>query len=186
VHEYDRAHTVCFTDLYEEPLKRQLEEKYGEIRMNGAKTEFFPSIGPIRCGELIQNLSGTIRGDWFYGPPPKGGGENLQSQGKTLSLVNHYVDYQQGVISVGGTITTEHAMFTFTLQNSGRVNLDFKKTKAGEVYCYQAETVDGPANASAGRILVELVSERKLKAEHQDGICDQMVAFTAKAKEYIR
>jgi hypothetical protein len=169
-----RAFAVCPTDLYSGELKKILTDKYGYYEdRQGLTPGFTPRTIEPRCGQIIQDLAGTLQGDWFANRPKQG--ENLESEGKTISFIHNNYDPTIGMISIGGNITPNPQTFSFKPAHKITVNREFSETRTGEVYCYKNDSTLGafifaPSN-NDNRVLVELLDVHHLKIEVQSGDC---------------
>src|SRR5258708_3191334 len=130
------TNAICFTDLYAGDLKNTLNAKYGyyENRQYQAPG-FTPRVGEPKCGQVIQNIAGTIQGDWFANHPKQD--ENIESEGKTISFIQNNYDPSFAEISIGGNIVPSPQTFAFIPSSTGSVGREFSKTRAGETYCYK-------------------------------------------------
>ena len=142
---------VCPLDLYESPTREQLYEKI--VR----------NAEPL-CGQVLQDLLGTLQGNWFYeGKLAK----NIWSQ--HLAFVHDNHDPSTAVISVGG-VFMDPVKWEFVPKAKGLVNRDFAHvTPDGHIYCYD--------EGQRGRILLQLSDEMELKIEYQGGGCTSDTAF---------
>jgi len=177
----------CYIDLYSGDLKKSIENKFGDYNMqskngvNGAEgytATFTPRTQEPKCGEIIQTIPGTIQGDWFYGSPSiKDNGENLESEGKTLSFLHKNTNPSYAIISIGGNFMKTGAM-EFVPNHSGFINREPSEVTAdGNVYCYNPQ--EGLWSIMEGKILVQLTDSNHLKVEHQDGSCTGSETFTS-------
>lgn len=170
---------ICFTDLYSGELKNTLDEKYGYFEdRQGLTPGFTPRTTPPKCGQVIQNIAGTLQGDWFANRPKKD--ENLESEGKTISFIHNNYDPSLAQISIGGNIVPKPQTFTFK-PSLGSINREFSETKAGETYCYKNDPerpqfIFAPTNNEA-QVLVKLLDEHHLKIEVQTGDCSGAYNF---------
>lgn len=175
-----RSSAICFTDLYNGDLKKILIDKYGYYEdRQGLTPGFTPRTIEPKCGQLIQNLAGTLQGDWFANRPKQG--ENLESVGKTISFIQNNYDPSIGEISIGGNIVPKAQTFSFKPTHDGTTNREFSETKTGEVYCYKNNPTLGafifaPSN-NDNRVLVELIDGHHLKIEVQPGSCGKNNIF---------
>jgi hypothetical protein len=148
------THTICPLDYYAEPLKSQLYNRLA------------PRSAP-RCGTVMQDLIGTIQGNWRL--------STSSDWAAQLAVVHDNYHPDQGVISVGGTITGTPGTVYFAPTHSGLVNREPSEVKAdGQVYCYAATITSN--TPLGGRVLLQL-DGANLKAEHQDGGCIGTWAF---------
>ena len=143
---------VCPLDLYEGEMKSQL---YDKLRR---------TVNP-RCGEMMQDVPGTLQGAWFSAADATYGYKD-EAQ---LGFLHAAIDPSEALISIGGTFT-EVGLWRFAAKSSGLINREFSQvTLDGNIYCYDQD--------QPGRILVELLSETKLQIEHQSGSCSGTFAF---------
>lgn len=143
-------HVACPLDYYTADIRSQLYEKVKR------------TIEP-RCGTVEQDVAGTAQGAWFA----KGKAKNPEDPHLALSPDN--LNPLKQVFSVGTSIPgLEGASYYFDPKSSGLVNLDFKKVKPDEIYCYDSLLKKFDAEASPMRILIQLTSESTLKIEKQD------------------
>lgn len=185
---YERRYYTCFTDYYADPLQSQYNAKFGHYEYRGSEVVFMPSNAEPKCGSIMQNIVGTIQGDWFAGDPPKTQSNPLQSQGKTLSFIHYYNDWTKGVISIGGTLFNQPATYIFNMTHSGNINRDFSETKVGQAYCYQLDP-GAPSmivQSPTGSVVVKLVDEHNLKISHQDSACAETSSLSGQAIDYKR
>jgi len=175
-----RAYAICFTDLYATDLKNTLDAKYGYYEdRQGLTPGFTPRVVEPKCGQTIQNISGSIQGDWFANRPKKD--ENLESEGKTISFIHNNYDPSFAQISIGGNIVPSPQTFAFKPSPAGSVGREFSKTQAGETYCYKNDParpgfIFAPTNNDS-RVLVKLLDEHHLKIEVQTGDCGNSPEF---------
>ena len=149
---HDPISTVCPIDLYDENTKELLDHKL--------EREIEP-----RCGVVMQDIPGTLQGNWFYGEE-SGYSENQ------LSFVHQNIDPTLVIIAIGGTFT-DAARWRFTPTNTGKINREFSQvTPDGNIYCYEKKE-----GGSDTRIIVEMVSDTKLKIEQQSGDCSGTSTF---------
>ncbi len=189
-YEDDRyAHIMCPFDLYTGELKQAYYSKLGrwETGEKGKKDDgkegkkaalaggyFIPRNGEPFCGQVDQDIVGTIQGMWFSKPTPKDD-YNAKFDGG-LAFLHNNVDVNMGEISVGGDLAQgKSGVVFFNPVHSGTVNREPGEVQAdGKVYCY---TADGQWN-SQGKFLVQLVDDHHIKAEIQAGQCSTAETFT--------
>ena len=143
---------ICPLDLYESEMKSQLYDK------------LLRTVNP-RCGEMMQDVPGTLQGSWFSADDATYGYKD-EAQ---LGFLHAAIDPSEALISIGGTFT-EVGLWSFTAKSSGLINREFSQvTPDGNIYCYDQD--------QPGRILVELLGETKLQIEYQSGSCSGTFAF---------
>ena len=174
------VNAICFTDLYAGDLKNTLNERYGYYEDRQYQTPgFTPRTVEPRCGQVIQNITGTIQGDWFANRPKQD--ENLESEGKTISFIHNNYDPNLAEISIGGNIVPKPQTFAFKPSHAGSVGREFSETKVGETYCYKNDParpgfIFAPTS-NESRVLVKLLDEHQLKIEVQTGDCSGVHNF---------
>lgn len=155
-------HAVCPLDYYSGQLKQQLYAK------------LLRKVAP-RCGTNMQDLAGTIQGDWITHSHIAADNADWRS---ILSIVHDNINPSIGVIAIGGTITHPSTV-DFTPTQNGSVNREPSQVKAdGKVYCYQNNlppTTNSPQ--TSGKVLVQLINLTSLKIENQQGRCNGNDAF---------
>jgi hypothetical protein len=185
-HDDRYAHAICLFDLYEGELRDQFYSKFGTYlsqrteTVNGKTTiipeNFAPrTIEPV-CGEVIQDLVGTIQGFWFDGSPE----EDRQLGG--ISFVHYNLDPSIGIIGIGGTLMSTPAIIMYLPKHTGTVNREPSEITADDtVYCYY-DDYPPPGRASTsrieGKVLVQLISDHLMNVEYQDETCGSNEAFT--------
>ncbi len=174
------VNAICFTDLYSGNLKNALTSKYGYYEdRQGLTPGFTPRTIEPKCGQVIQNLNGTVQGDWFANRPKKD--ENLESEGKTISFIHNNYDPSFAEISIGGNIVPNPQTFAFKPSHTGSVGREFSETKTGETYCYKNDHARPDfifvPTSNDSRVLVKLLDEHHLKIEVQIGDCNGAYNF---------
>lgn len=179
------AHIMCPFDLYAGDLKKQFEAKFGmweyETREeNGKKIinkdapgHFVARNGEPLCGQVDQDIVGTIQGMWFSRPSPKDD-DNAKFNGG-LAFLHNNVDVNMGEISVGGDLASgKSGVIFFQPTHSGTINREPSEVKVdGTVYCYEASG----QWSTQGKFLVQLMEDHHLKAEIQNGTCGANETF---------
>lgn len=176
-------HSFCFFDLYSGQMKEQYYSKFGTLG-DVSKTEdkeqriknainFTPRTIEPRCGAIMQDVQGTVQGNWFYGSKSES-----SDCTKTMALIHNNFDPTIGSISVGGTIS-DFGVILFKPLHSGLINREFSEVRAdGNVYCYtNYRDIDMPRKGLDGKLLVSLVNDHELQIEHQDGTCNSSESF---------
>lgn len=156
-------YTICPVDYFPEPLKSQLYSK-------------FTRADAPRCGTNMQDLAGTIQGNWLGQGYPGNIGDTF------LGITHHYTTPTVGIIAVSGYLHS-HGMFYYNPQHTGLINREPSEVKAdGQTYCYQKDDqVEGVnQNVSAvlpGRVILQLQDNLSMKVEWQDKACDGNYSF---------
>lgn len=111
-----------------------------------------------RCGTVMQDIAGTLQGNWFYG-------SNATAETeweRQLAFVHDAGDPSKATISVAGVISRP-MKWTFTPVNDGVVDREFSQVTAdGNTYCY---------STSSGKIVLRMTSATGLAIEKQSGSC---------------
>lgn len=153
------AHIMCLFDLYSGDLKNQYYAKFGTTQSG----TFVPRTVQPLCGEVNQNIKGTIQGMWYYGEQNE---KDLEFQGKGLAFLHYNLDPTMAEISIGGTIKEKAEVIMFTTSHSGTINREPSEvTVDKKIYCYE----NGYSN---GKVLVELIAPNKMQIEYQTGKCE--------------
>ncbi len=161
------AHSMCTFDLYSGDLKKAFFAKFPR------------TIEPV-CGQVNQDLVGTIQGMWYAG---RSGENNLEFQGKGLAFLHNNFDPTQGEISIGGQITKQAGVVMFTPMHSGRINREPSEVKSdGKIYCYNT---DQGGTGVGGKVLVQLLDKHHMRVEHLAGACESVETFK-RAFDYQR
>lgn len=160
---YHSMYATCPIDYFSAEAKKELNYFGGYA---GPRT-----IEPL-CGHINQDKMGTLKGNWFYGNAK----DEPDGWPKSLALVHDNVDPAIGVVSVGGVIS-QPGLWYFTPTHSGQVNREFGEVvPSGTVYCYESDK-------NTGRFLIQLVDEKSLKIERQEGKCGLSTFVEPKAYE---
>ena len=171
------AHPICLFDLYAGDLKKAFYSKFGGMVVMGKeKSKVFSyvsrTIEPI-CGQVNQDIVGTIQGMWFGGIYS---GDSLEFQGKGVAFLHNNIDPTLGEISIGGEVTGQAGVITFKPTHSGKVDREPSEVKNdGSIYCYNS---DQNSPNLGGKILVQLTDSHHLKVEHLAGECGKNEAFS--------
>lgn len=114
-----------------------------------------------RCGRTGQDVPGTLKGNWFYGPARADMGGDWD---KLLAFADDSKNPSLSVISIGGVIGPAEK-WEFTAESSGTRNRAFGDVVPnGEMYCYES-------SGKSGRVIVQLASATELKIEKQNESC---------------
>ena len=145
------------------------ELKSAQLARLGGNDGQARTIEPI-CGEVMQDLDGTARGNWFFGESTRG--TDWKNQ---LALVHDHVDPSLAAISVGGVVM-DQGIWLFTPEDSGLINREFSQVQSdGATYCYHgAVSTEGGSDPTPfpGRLLLLMPGDFTLLLERQDGDCD--------------
>lgn len=162
----DAAYVACPLDLFEASVKAALYERLG----NGSTQR---TIEP-RCGTIMQDLPGTLQGNWFTEPGEWG---PLEAAGKVMVLIHGNFDPTIGVASVGAVVGTQ-GRIDFTPRHSGSFNREFSEVTPGAtIYCYAGDIAHDDRSLP-GKLLVQLVDATTLLVEYQSGDCGDSETFS--------
>lgn len=168
------AHIMCLFDLYSGDLKAKYYSRFGRFNSSDSEPTFIPRTIPPICGEVNQDVVGTIQGMWYGEAPLKEG--SLEFNGKGLAFVHHNIDPRIGEISIGGNFTDVGVM-AFQPAHTGRINREFSQVTAdNQIYCYYQDKIPEWPHVP-GKILVQLIDDHNLIVEHQDGNCTGQESF---------
>lgn len=178
------AHSMCTFDLYAGAVKSQFYSKFGGMVGVGDPKEkrfaFVRRIIPPICGQVNQDVVGTIQGMWYAGNSDE---KDLEFQGKGLAFLHYNIDPTQGEISIGGTITPQAGVIMFKPTHSGKINREPSEVKSdGRIYCY--DTNQG-GTGIGGKVLVRLLDKHHMRVEHLAGSCGSVETFQ-RATDYQR
>lgn len=114
-----------------------------------------------QCGRTDQDISGTLKGNWFYGSARADMGGDWD---KLLAFADDSKNPSLSVISIGGIIGPAEK-WEFMAESSGTRNRRFSDVVPdGELYCYES-------SGKSGKIIVQLTSAIELKIEKQNESC---------------
>jgi len=170
------AHSMCTFDLYAGDLKKQFYSKFGGMVVRGddkQKNYVFVqrTIQPV-CGQVNQDVVGTIQGMWYGGDSSE---KDLEFQGKGLAFLHNNIDPTQGEISIGGNVTKQAGVIMFQPTHSGKINREPSEVKSdGKIYCYNS---DQGGTGVGGKVLVQLIDAHHVRVEHLAGSCGTGDAF---------
>jgi hypothetical protein len=157
------AYGQCPLNYFEKSLRDRLYDK-------------LPTKSEPRCGQIMQDRPGTLQGDWYL--QNKGSSRDWSTQ---FAMLHNNIDPTIGVVSIGGTIGPA-GNFNFSPTHNGLVNREPSEVKSnGQVYCYYSDLSTGAMSGlgdTTGQVLLQLVDEKTLKAEHQDGNCGGHWSFS--------
>ncbi len=193
------AHAMCTFDLYAGSLKDQFDAKFGTWsegktkdkygNISPGKAEFIPrTIQPL-CGQIAQNISGSLQGAWFSHKPDKNDKSgSIGDAGFGISFIHNNIDPSIGEVVIGGEFENKlTGVIAFTPVHSGTINREPAEVKAdGQVYCYSLNA--GAVNGGYlldGKLLVRLIDDHSLEADHLPGTCSSTETFS-KITKFMR
>lgn len=155
---------VCPLDIYTDGLRQELYSIVDRTKE------------PI-CGEVYQDIEGTLQGDWRYTKAKRNDPEDWNND---LTFGHDNNDPDIATISIGG-VFTRYGTYSFFENNSGNINRKFSEVKQdNNIYCFEAaDNVKSESPRTDGKILVQLVSETKIEIEHQNGSCGDSEEFAS-------
>lgn len=161
------AHSMCTFDLYA-----------GDLR-NAFYSKFPRTIEPV-CGQVNQDIVGTIQGMWYAGDSSE---KDLEFQGKGLAFLHNNIDPTQGEISIGGHFTKQAGVIMFKPTHSGNIDREPSEVKSdGTIYCYNSNQ---GGTGVGGKVLVQLLDSHHMRVEHLVGTCGSVETFQ-RAFDYQR
>lgn len=161
---YPRA--FCLFDLYMGDLKVQYYSKFGFFDQKSGNAFKPRTIEPI-CGQVNQDITGTIQGMWYGENNPDD--KDIEAKGKGLAFIHNNIDPLVAEISIGGNFM-DVAVISFDPKHTGSIDREFSEVKAdGKIYCYNEQVFN--KQAVGGKVLVQLIGDRELKVEYQNGGC---------------
>jgi hypothetical protein len=182
------AHIMCLFDLYNGELKTKYYTKFGRGGVNHTTADpnkepvepFTPRTMEPLCGQVNQNIVGTIQGMWYGGDKKE---KDLESKGKGLAFVHSNFDPTLCDISVGGNLMNP-AIQEFAPLHTGTISREFSEVTAdSNIYCYQMDR--NGEKPEKGKMIVQLIDDRHMNAEYQLGECSTSEKFI-KPYEYQR
>lgn len=155
-------HAVCPLDYYEKGMKEKLYVK-------------LVTVGEPACGEVLQDVKGTLAGNWYNGDAMF---SDPSSWDRQLSFAHHNKFPSVSAISIGGFFT-DSEVWEFAAKSSGNFNRKFSDVRPdGNIYCYEAEPYkERREEEPSGKIIVQMVDDAEIKIEHQDGSCTGSYQF---------
>jgi hypothetical protein len=166
-------HSMCGFDLFAQGLKDQYYAKLGTGYSDSNRTvyHFIPKVGEPLCGTDMQDVPGTLAGNWFVSGS---GSEGVSNPLYQLVLVHNVFNLNNGQLSLEGQEELgRYANVEFTPLHTGNINREWSEITPGEtVYCYY-RTVDTnqPANNEKYKYLIQLTDATHLRIEKKSGAC---------------
>lgn len=170
------AHSMCTFDLYAGILKQQFDTKFGvwQEEKNGSGKFLSRTVEPV-CGQVNQDVVGTVQGMWFSHKPDKNDKSgNVVASGQGLAFLHNNIDPTKGEVSIGGEFGSAiTGVYIFTPTHSGTINREPSEVKAdGQIYCYDSNAeVPNYGQGQGGKILVQVTNTHHLKAAYTSGSC---------------
>jgi hypothetical protein len=165
------AHPVSPYKYFSEPLRSTY---YSRIRI-------LEGVPANKDGRVDWGVRGRLVGDWFHSSianAPSSTVTSAEGWSKSLSFTYEWFNAAPR-ISIGGTIAPP-ALFSVP---AGA--LDFNAvTVASGLVAYQATSAQG--TAVAGWVLVQMLTDDRIKVEYFANATSAPVAFTSAAQEYVR
>ena len=150
---------VCALDYFNPSTRRRLRSLLGDERTR-RKTK------PI-CGEVAQDVPGTLQGVWFVA-----GTRELTSEDAHQALVHDNFDPGKGVFSVGISMQRSglpSATYYFEPATTGARNREFGQVrKRNKVYCYEVKPRFAQATDPVTVILAVLTGPSTLRLERTE------------------
>jgi hypothetical protein len=181
IDHFDQFHLVCALDYFTQSVKDALTQHLGDHGGSYQRTET-----PV-CGEVAQDVAGTLKGIWF-----SGGTTETYPEDPHLALAReNTLGIEQG-FSIGTTlprIDGSNEVLYFMPASSGQTNRDFSQVTAdGNVYCYDSLQDRWGASINAV-MLAQLTSATTLRIEQQNAASCAAVGpwtFGANARDFER
>ncbi len=158
-------YATCLFDLYSGSLKTDYYKLLGHFdTQNG----FVPRTIKPYCGEINQNIVGTIQGMWFGGPPS----ESQEMSGAGIAFIHDEFDPSKVVLSIGGNIASgQRNIAWISPKTSGTIDRDPSAITAdGKIYCYDLENSIRTSDWK-GKVITQLVDNTHLLVEKGSGAC---------------
>lgn len=183
-YEPGNLHSMCPLDLFTENLRDAYYAKLGDIKIEGSKVIFIPRVGEPLCGVDMQDVPGTLAGNWFVGDSDKGGVTRTQYQ---ITLGHDVGNFSLSRLSILGQEEIGSVVFNFTAAHTGTINREFSEIHPSDiVYCYAQENLlngattdkDGkPLADGSAKFLIQLVDPMHMRVEKQTGVCTNNETF---------
>jgi hypothetical protein len=168
---------VCPLDYFDAPTRAELEPKLGSYDGTIRRTE------PPLCGEVNQDLAGTLRGIWLKQGLPKYPEDNH------IAFVKDNVEPAKPCISIGSAVPgLASNVYTFIPQSSGQIDRRFTEvTSNGSIYCFSLQLLSG-GSVPGTSIIVKLDNNTTLSFEKRNCDCASNLpySFTTSKMVYVR
>jgi len=189
-HDLDRG--FCPLNYFTPALKATYTAMLGG---NNGSTFIPRTVAPL-CGTIMQDIPGTVQGDWYYPSAP------TIPDNPHLALIHHNVAPSTGTFSVGASIpgfAGSHDFYPKTTADGTRINYDFSLVTDNQIYCYDTILIDfvfgaGTAdpNFTADIVLLQMpdapLNTLKIELQHPGTTCATAVpwSFTSSAVTFER
>ncbi|MBS3127005.1 hypothetical protein J4228_02455 [Candidatus Woesearchaeota archaeon] len=157
-------YNVCPLDYFSPSVSSIYRSRLGGYGFSQSSNAIITSP---TCGKVIQDISGTAKGNWFA---PGIDTTRFGHEPPHLALVQGHIDQEVQAFSNGDSTKNsglDFGLYYFTPQDSGLVNRDFSQVKPdGNVYCYNTKNnynKDQPTT-----ILIQLADLETLKIEGKE------------------
>lgn len=164
-------HAVSPYTYFSEPLRSWL---YSRVRV-------FEGVPVNKDGRIDWGVRGKLVGDWFHASIANDGSSVTAGPlgwPKTLASVYDWVAAQPR-ISVGGTMTAAGVLrIPSTDPDPATVSM------ASGLVAYRGTPAQG--SIAAGWMLVQMLTDERIRVEHFSGATTRPTAFTGAAHEYVR
>lgn len=168
---------VCPLDYFNTTVTALLVPKLGNTTGTIRRT-----TAPL-CGEINQDIAGTLQGNWYKQGAPR------SPEDAHIAFVKDNVEPEKPRISIGsGVPGLTSDVYNFTTMPSGGVNRSFQSvTNDGQIYCYNPLFYYGSPVPNTS-IIVKLETNGSLSFEKRncDCSCNQPYTFSAAKITYTR
>lgn len=152
MHDSER-YAVCPFEYFDTERRAQIDAK-------------LPALVRGTCGAVMQDVPGTLAGNWFSSAVPFG---TISKQVEQLAFSYEAREPARRVLSTGGQLGFKTFGPGFAIgpeQSSGRMNRAYRDvTPDGTIYCFQH--TPSTTNPLHDKVLVQMVSRDELKIEYQ-------------------
>lgn len=162
----DKATTLwgaCPLDYFADPVKTQLYKMVKNTKTN--------ALGLPDCGSYMQDVAGTIQGNWYL-PGTVNQNQGGAQNDHELAIIHLNTNPNVGVISWGGGIGRPEQLH-FDPTAAGNVNREPSEVTDSQLYCYQSNS-DSQTN---DHVTIQLTDSKTLKAEYGNGNCPVSPSF---------
>lgn len=158
-YDTEQLHVVCPLDYFAPAVRRRLRALLGDGATKRRKKP--------RCGQVAQDVAGTLQGIWFVP-----GFNGLAPEDRQLSMAHDNIVPTEGVFSVGTSMARSGLAsdtYSFKPARTGAVNRDFDRvTKIGKVYCYEVRERFARPSDPVTIVLAKLTGTSTVQLERSD------------------